>query len=150
MEDVHIVKRCSKDMWVTPGRRWSMAEVQKLFPYPPIKTATHSKKKGKTLFLLDYLMHLSWIEENKSGIMRVVQVFVMEDGHMVKRRSEKMVKTQRRRWRWRWSINNELGGQRRRAHKAHPIEEHSGATEQPIREFASGARNPKRCGNERG
>jgi hypothetical protein len=69
----------------------------------------------ETLFLLDYLTHLSRVEENKSGIMRVVHVFMMEDGHMVKRRSEKMVKTQRRRRRWRWSINNELKRQRRRA-----------------------------------
>ena len=88
---------------------------QVVFSHPPVKTAAHSKKKGKTLFLLIYLMHLSWVEENETGIMRVVQMFMMEDGHMVKRRSEKMVKTQTRRRRWRWSINNELGRQRRRA-----------------------------------
>jgi len=31
---------------------------QVVFSHPPVKTAAHSKKKGKTLFLLDYLMHL--------------------------------------------------------------------------------------------
>jgi hypothetical protein len=72
MEDVHIVKRCSKDMLVTPGHRWSRAEVQEFFPHPPVKTAAYSKKKGKPLFLLDYLMRFSWVEEHKSGIIRVV------------------------------------------------------------------------------